>query len=159
MSKISKYGKCIEQFDVVVRTKSLGLLLAYLITVVYVLDGGLRLGPYSSIVVGLALIGVVIFAATPNCPGSTSLRACEKGFVFRMGFVSPLFLRWDKIDGIATKEKKDGDRLLLTIDESVGIGKQWEFSRELSLPADVVAARLTEIRDTQRREMANSTKP
>lgn len=41
-----------------------------------------------------------------------------------MGFISPLFLRQEQIEGITTKEFEDGDQLLFAIGESAGIGKE-----------------------------------
>ena len=156
MSRTSKYGKCIEQFDLKFDRMLFGKMVVGLTAFAWLTSDGGSFGPYFTILAALGVIGTLIFSIAPMCPGSTSLRACEKGIVFRAGFFSPLFLRWEQIEGFTTKEKEDGDRLLLAIDESAGIGKEWEFSLELSSPADTVASRLAEIWNAQRSEAANS---
>lgn len=155
MSKTSKYGKCIEQFDLKFHPKQFGQMIVVMVFLVAIAGGdGGAFGPYFVILSTLGLIGMLIFGVAGNCPGGTCLRACSNGLFFKSGFFSLIFLRWDQIEGFSTREKEGGVWMFVAVDESAGIGKEWEFSLELKSPADEVAARLTEIWNEKRSEVA-----
>jgi hypothetical protein len=156
MSRTSKYGKCIEKFDVKFHLRLFGIMGVGLAVFTCVISEGGSFGPYFTILGAFGLTGTLIFWRIPNSPKATCLLACTKGLVYKAGLFSPLFLRWEEIDGFSTKEHGKHKRLFVVMNESAGMGKEWEFSMELSLPAHAVATRLTEIWSEQRSDLVHS---
>jgi hypothetical protein len=159
MFNSSKYGKCVERFDLAFNAKAFGLLIGSLVAAACGLIGDGRLGPYSSIVFSLALVGVLIFAVAPNCPGSAGLRAFNNGLVYQAGFFWLLFLPWKQIRGFRTKEQESGNCLVILVDETAGVGQEVDFPLPFLAPVDTVADRLMEIWKSRVDEFSGSGTP
>ena len=137
-------GACIEQYDA-----EPGKALWYagifaVVTAGFAVHGRV---PYGL----LHLMGIVgsivyvLFALAQLLPGSCCLRVYEKGIVIRTLFVSH-FIAWSSINGFSVTPQFQGPRVTLSLDPSLGIGRQFPLYFTYKLSPELLADKLTTIK-------------
>lgn len=133
-------GKCIQQFDAEYgKALQYGLMIVVL-PIAFAVHGS---RPYG--LVHLMGIGSGIIAASFQfgqlLPGSTCLRICEKGVVIRTLFIG-LLIRWEFIHDFSVQTSAAGDRVVIHVDPSRGIGRKVPLYFTYRLPASELAQAL-----------------
>lgn len=134
-------GACIEQYDAEYGKALWCVCFFAVVTAGLAVIGRVPHGPLHLMGVVCGIV-VILFQLSQLLPGSRCLRVCEKGIVIRTLFVSR-FIPWSSISGFSISQQSQGPRVTLSVDSSLGIGRQFPLFFTYQLSPESLAGKLT----------------